>query len=69
MKLNIVHVLIKAASMGLWFVLSFYAIVLAIGAILQTRLPETKGVEIPDTIEETEKLGSKKKNEAELQLS
>ena len=54
--------------MGLWFVLTFYGIVVSIGAILVTRLPETKGLEIPDTIEETEKLGLKNKtNEIELE--
>ena len=58
----------QSANMGLWFVLTFYGIVVSIGAILVTRLPETKGLEIPDTIEETEKLGLKKKiNEIELQ--
>jgi len=36
----------------------FYAILTAIGAILGLFLPETKGREIPDTIEEAENLGS-----------
>jgi hypothetical protein len=36
----------------------FYAILTAIGAILGLFLPETKGREIPDTIEEAEKFGS-----------
>jgi hypothetical protein len=36
----------------------FYAILTAIGAILGLFLPETKGCEISDTIEEAENLGS-----------
>jgi len=36
----------------------FYAILAAIGAILGLFLPETKGRELPDTIEEAENLGS-----------
>ncbi len=35
----------------------FYAILATIGAILGLFLPETKDREIPDTIEEAEKLG------------
>ncbi len=34
----------------------FYAILAAIGAVLGLFLPETKGREIPDTIEEAENL-------------
>jgi len=36
----------------------FYAILTAIGAILGLFLPETKGREMPDTIEEAENFGS-----------
>jgi hypothetical protein len=36
----------------------FYAILAAIGVILGLFLPETKDLEIPDTIEEAENLGT-----------
>ncbi len=38
----------------------FYAILMAIGALLGIYLPETKDREIPDTIEEVENLGEPK---------
>jgi hypothetical protein len=38
--------------------MTFYAILAAIGVILGLFLPETKGLEIPDTIEEVENLGT-----------
>ena len=43
--------------------LSIYAIGAIIAAILNLQLPETKGKEIPDTIEETENL---KKSSVEI---
>ncbi len=47
---------LKAAKTSLSVVMIFYAILAAIGAILGLFLPETKGREIPDTIEEAENL-------------
>ncbi|CAG2168371.1 unnamed protein product [Oppiella nova] len=42
---------------SLTFVMIFYGIVTAVGAILGLYLPETKDKEIPDTLEEAENLG------------
>jgi hypothetical protein len=46
----------KAAITSLTVVMIFYAILAAIDAVLGLFLPETKGREIPDTIEEAENL-------------
>ncbi len=48
----------KAANTSLTVVMMFYAILAAIGVILGLFLPETKDLEIPDTIEEAENLGT-----------
>ncbi len=47
---------LKAANTSLSVVMIFYAILAAISAVLGLFLPETKGREIPDTIEEAENL-------------
>ncbi len=50
------NLFLKAANTSLSVVMIFYAILAAIGAVLGLFLPETKGREIPDTIEEAENL-------------
>lgn len=51
---------LQAAVSDLILVLAIYAFCAITGAILDLKLPESKGLEIPDTIEEAENLAKKK---------